>query len=110
MDHYTIKLDGGKYTVINWSGILEFRRHGEDWPAAANLKGFGVVLAMVQRIEELEMAIGQVLNGSLKPVGAARQRDGLDSYIKFMDEQGYVVVGDIRGWQTRLRNVLEQKP
>ena len=63
---YTIKLAGGKYTVINELGSLRFLRYSEAWPAADDLKHTGVVLAMAQRIEELEMVIGDVLRGERK--------------------------------------------
>lgn len=49
-----ISLEDGKYTIAHSNGNLEFRRHDEKWPAADGLKHSGVVLAMVQRIEELE--------------------------------------------------------
>jgi len=47
-------IDGGKYTIENDNGLLVFKRHGEAWPAADDLRHSGVVLALVQRIEELE--------------------------------------------------------
>lgn len=51
----TITLDGGKYAVTNYDGILTAKRHGEEWPAADRaLLGDKLSLAMVQRIEDLE--------------------------------------------------------
>ena len=44
----------GKYTIENDNGLLAFKRHGEAWPAADDLRHSCVVLALVQRIEELE--------------------------------------------------------
>lgn len=47
-----IELEGGKYTVLHKCG-LNFRalRYGEEW---RDLTGDGLILALVQRIEELE--------------------------------------------------------
>lgn len=99
-DHYTIKLDGGKYTVINHRNRLEFLRHDEPWPAGQQLSGAKVVHAMLDRIEELEMAIGQVLHGSLSR--GQRNGDGMNSYVKLGP--------DGESWKARLTAVLEQKP
>lgn len=50
-----IELDGGKYTVCHENGTnLRALRNGEPW---RELTGDGLVLAMAQRIEELEAAI-----------------------------------------------------
>lgn len=104
-DHYTIKLDGGKYTVISHNyphgSRLEFLRHGEAWPAGDQLSGAKVVHALVDRIEELEKAIGQVLRGSLDGRGQ-RAGDGMDSYVKLGP--------DAERWRERLTAVLGQKP
>lgn len=57
---YRIVLDGGKYSIFNVNGILTFERYGEAWPAAnSDLGHSGVVLAMAQRIEELETQLAQ---------------------------------------------------
>jgi hypothetical protein len=101
---YTLKLDGGKYTVINDNGQMTFLRHGEPWPAADDLKHAGVVLAMAQRIEELEVAIGEVLNGSLDEQGT-RAADGITSILS-----GVIAVrGTFCNWEDTLRRALEQK-
>jgi hypothetical protein len=48
-----IELEGGKYTVIHDNGAnLHALRHGEPW---RELVGDGLVLAMAQRIEDLEV-------------------------------------------------------
>lgn len=48
----SIELAGGKYTVQHDHGTnLKALRHGEPW---RDLTGDGLVLAMAQRIEELE--------------------------------------------------------
>lgn len=47
-----IILEDGKYTVLHENGInLRALRHGEPW---RELTGDGLVLAMAQRIEELQ--------------------------------------------------------
>ena len=47
-----IILQEGKYTVLHENGAnLRALRHGEEW---RDLCGDGLVLALVQRIEELE--------------------------------------------------------
>lgn len=47
-----IVLENGKYTVLHENGVnLRALRHGEAW---RELTGDGLVLAMAQRIEELE--------------------------------------------------------
>jgi hypothetical protein len=98
---YTISLDGGKYTVFNDNGSLRFLRHGEAWPAVDILRHVGVTLAMAQRIEELEVAIGEVLNGRVIVTGC---RD--DSGMVSFDANGTVPFKD---WEAQLRRVLEQK-
>jgi hypothetical protein len=100
---YTIGLDGGKYTVINDNGQLTFRRHSAAWPAADSLKHSGVVLAMAQRIEELEVAIGIVLRGTLDERGV-RRADGMEPYA-IAGGPGSPVCG----WQAILIRALEQK-
>lgn len=99
---YAIQLYDGKYTVINEDGRLAFLRHGESWPAADDLRHSGVVRAMAQRIEELEVAIRAVLNGTLI-YGQCRNDDGMCSF----DEDSTV---PFRDWERRLRKVLEQTP
>jgi len=44
----------GKYTfVMTDAGTIDHvLRHGEAWPAADDLTGMGVVLALVQEVEE----------------------------------------------------------
>jgi hypothetical protein len=98
---YTISLDNGKYRVINDNGILAFLRHGEAWPAADDLKHSKVVLAMAQRIEDLEVAMGEVLYGPL-------QHDGLryqPASMNFAVASGQPV----QGWRDILHRALEQK-
>jgi chromosome segregation ATPase len=52
---YTVRLADGKYEIENANGVLTFRRNGEPWPVADDeFRGAGVVLALVQRVEELE--------------------------------------------------------
>jgi hypothetical protein len=64
MSHpYVISLDNDKYRVINDNGLLTFLRYGEPWFPAEEMGGAKVVLAMAQRIEELEAAIRAVLDG-----------------------------------------------
>jgi hypothetical protein len=48
-------LDGGKYTVRHEHGTnLRADRHGQPW---RDLSGDGLILAMAQRIEELEAKV-----------------------------------------------------
>lgn len=65
-----IELENGKYTVCHDNGT-NFRalRHGEEW---RSLAGDGLVLAMAQRIEELEETCG----GQLLTLIAARNAWG----------------------------------
>lgn len=58
MSARTITLNGGKYSIENNNGLLSFKRRGEAWPAADDLQHAGVVLALVQRVEELEDRVG----------------------------------------------------
>jgi hypothetical protein len=51
----TVELENGKYIVESNDGVLNFKRNGEDWPAAnADLKFSKVVGAMFNRIIELD--------------------------------------------------------
>lgn len=102
---YTIALKGGKYMIQNDSGLLSFWRHGEAWPAADDLKHAGVVLAMAQRIEELEVAIKEALDGTLQTDGI-RYPDGIAAVAQI----GVIATrGMLVSWETGLRHVLEQK-
>lgn len=50
-----ITLEQGKYTIEHIDGVgLQVRRHGEPW---RDLTGDKLVLALVQRIEALEIAL-----------------------------------------------------
>lgn len=49
-----ISLEGGKYKVQHGSQGLEFKRHGELWPAVEDLRYVNVVAAMYYRVLELE--------------------------------------------------------
>ena len=50
-----ITLADGKYGVRNVNGLLYVYRHGEPWlTKQAEITGDNFVLALVQRIEELE--------------------------------------------------------
>lgn len=107
---YTMNLEGGKYTVIHdYTGAgLSFLRGGEPWPAADDLKYSKVVGAMASRIEELEMAIGQVINGSLDEHGR-RRADGMINAP--CDPRTAVALAPHQNdWQDRLQAVLEQRP
>jgi hypothetical protein len=96
---YTIKLNDGKYTVINDLGRLRALRYGQPW---RDLVGDGLFLAMAHRIEELEVAVKSVLNGTL--IGQGIRND--DGMVNF----GIDSVHRVAEWERRLRNVLEQKP
>lgn len=50
LNHYVIKVD--KYEITNNNGILSVTRNGEQWNRS--LVGDKFVLALVERIEELE--------------------------------------------------------
>jgi hypothetical protein len=98
---YVISLDNDKYRVINDNGILTFLRYGAAWPSAQESLAFSkVVLAMAQRIEELEVAIGEVLGGTMQANGQ-RATDGM-KYAAMMGKP-------VGHWQERLQRVLEQK-
>jgi hypothetical protein len=105
-DPYVITLNDGKYTVTHtWGQPLQFQRHGEPWPGADDLRYANVVVAMAERIKELEIAIREVLDGTLDERGK-RNLDGLTFGSVFaMSAQGQ----NMRDWETKLRNVLEQK-
>lgn len=49
------ELEGGKYTVLNNNGVITALRYGKPW--RDDLVGDGLVLALVQRIEELEEGV-----------------------------------------------------
>lgn len=103
---YTIKLRDGKYTVINESPYgLRFLRYDEAWPAGDDLKWSNVVIAMAERVEELECAVKAVLDGELDaPDGCVMH--GFQQ-LKHYPETVLVLAPR---WEARLRNVLEQKP
>lgn len=45
----------GKYTVYHDNGILKVDRYRTSWPEGNELvNGCGLILSMIQRIEELE--------------------------------------------------------
>jgi hypothetical protein len=51
-----IELHDGKYIILNDNGVLKAYRHGDyltPW-READLVGDGLILALVQRVEELE--------------------------------------------------------
>lgn len=55
----TVIIVNEKYMVLHENGAnLRARRHGEEW---RDLSGDGLVLAMAQRIEDLENSIRQPL-------------------------------------------------
>lgn len=64
---YSIKLEKGKYLIVNDNNSLTILRNGLDWPAADQLKHVGLVLALAQRIEELEKQLRKVLDASQDP-------------------------------------------
>ena len=54
-----IELHDGKYIILNDNGVLKAYRHGDyltPW-READLVGDGLILALVQRVEELEDAL-----------------------------------------------------
>lgn len=51
-----INLADGRYIVTNDNGNLSYKRYGKPWHAANSMMCNGLLLAMVQRIEELEAA------------------------------------------------------
>lgn len=108
-DHYTISLDGGKYKVIrNFGEALTFYRGGELWEAGNEQWGHAKCIgSMVYRIAELEMAIGQVLEGSLDR-NLRRNADGLNDYIKTRTNAN-LMVGLSYNWQRLLRTALDKK-
>lgn len=106
-DDYTISLDDGKYKVRREFGRgLTFYRNGEFWNVGTEeFKYVKVIGSMVYRIAELEMAIGQVLEGSLD-YRLVRQKNGLDGYLT----SGRAPLGQLHlSWQTLLRTALDKK-
>lgn len=67
-------LDDGKYTIENDNGTLNFKRHGEAWPAADDLRYTKIVSVMVHRIEELEDALARLEASAVK--APEEQHDG----------------------------------
>ncbi len=58
MDRKLIVLSDGKYGVINHNGRLEIHRHHERWKEKeVSYIGDGFVLALVQKIEDLEQQL-----------------------------------------------------
>ncbi len=103
-DHYTIRLADGKYTIISeFAKGLEFRRHGEPWPAADDLRHSGIVVSMVQRIEELETAIRAVLDGDVHAAGSVMHG------MKQLRHYPETVKQLVPRWEQLLRDTLEQK-
>ena len=100
---YSIKLEHGKYLVVNDNGSLTILRHGAEWPAAEELKHVGIVLSLAQRIEELEVAIGAVMNGSLDSRGMCNG-DGLKNFQGRYDVPRVI---DVRRWDETLRKALD---
>lgn len=99
---YTIKLDGGKYTVINHHDRLEYLRDGKPVQQGSYVINDAHALAMSRRIEELEVAIKAVLDGTLQMDGR-RWPDGMAHKDELLEEP------EVAAWQRTLRNVLEQK-
>lgn len=97
---YTIKLEQGKYIVINDNGSLTILRGGEPWPAAEELKHVKLVGALAARIQELEVTIRAVTHGTLI-TGEVRLDDGMRNF----DPCNLQCVAE---WEAKLRNVLKQ--
>lgn len=58
---YSVELCGGKYKVTHDNGTdLKAYRYGEQW---RSLVGDGLILAMVQRIEQLETELKSYKSG-----------------------------------------------
>lgn len=70
----TIHLADRKYTIINTNGSLTALRYGQPW---RHCVGDGLMLALVQRVEELEAE--RVLFGELARA-AANLYERADSY------------------------------
>lgn len=99
-DHYTISLCDGKYTVIDHRDRLEYLRDGR--PAQPTLPvNCGVIFALARRIEELEVTIKAVLDGTLDEESGLRASNGMESYGRLGP--------DAQRWEAILRNALEQK-
>lgn len=100
MTTYTITLRNGKYTVINGAVGLTFLRYGEAWPGAEDLRFSNVVIAMADRIQELEEAIKAVLDGSLTTT-RLRNDDGMKDFdIEKLHQ--------VAAWESFLRQALGQ--
>ncbi len=107
---YTIKLAGEKYTVSHDNGLnFHALRYGEPW---RDLTGDGLVLAMAQRIEELEMVMRDVLDGTLSPT-MRRTHDGMANYMEnpLLQSLGLArpTVSMVWRWEETLRAALDQK-
>jgi hypothetical protein len=98
-DHYTVTLRDKKYTITNKRAGLELRRHSEPWPGADDLRFCNVLIAAVERIEELEVALRNTLDGTTDTQGC-RKYGGMRDYL------GHQMIG---AWHYDLRKVLEQK-
>lgn len=100
---YQIKLEKGKYLIVNDNGSLTILRHGLPWPAADNLKHAKLVLCLAQRIEELEETIRAVVDGELDERGV-RGCGGLG--MAHFSQRSPSFASQV--WEQKLRNVLEQ--
>lgn len=102
---YTIKLEGGKYLVVNDNGSLTILRHGEPWPAAEELKHVKLVGALAARVQELEETIRAVVDGELNDRGV---RGCMELGLRHWRATG-APPDAVWHFDDRLRNVLEQK-
>ncbi len=59
----TISIANGKYKfVMNENGtIWKILRNGEGWPASNDLVNMGVVLALVQEIDEAQTGLAKII-------------------------------------------------
>jgi hypothetical protein len=104
---YVIGLDNGKYTVINDNGRLTLKGTGEEWPPVQKMADSKLVLAMAQRIQELEVAMRAVVDGPLLANGT-RLREETPSWLAAHGSPRAESI--MIGWHNSLERVLEQKP
>lgn len=56
-EQYRVTTSDGKYTaIVHNNGSMTFLRYGEPWPAADQFAQVGMILALVQDLQQLRFA------------------------------------------------------
>lgn len=87
-DKIVIELEDGKYVYTFLNGVQNITRNGTDW---RNETGDGFILAMAQRIQDLEFKIENDLQDATDIIEdvVSKNPNSCDSrLIEFLEERG----------------------